>query len=195
MQVRDRRRAHPPARAVEPNAHVRHISCDIDRYFGLIRRLSSAATAQPGQASPNAALAGAVGANGQTSMTLSQLAQLKPTGPVDGPVLGGLLSGVGSKVDQPSIKFYKGGKKYNQWEFIWNPLEDQAQALQQGLSTPPKATVPGQPGQSIGVGAAGTSILGTPPSRAQPVRRRRRPWCTSTGPDGQTSPTDTSPGP
>ena len=40
--------------------------------------------------------------------------------------------------------------------------KDQAQALQQGLSNPAQGTAPGQPGQSIGAGAAGTSILGTP---------------------------------
>jgi hypothetical protein len=61
------------------------------------------------------------------------LAALKPTGPVDGPVLGGFLTGVASTVDKPSIRVYNGGKKYNQWEFIWNPVEDQAKAVQQGL--------------------------------------------------------------
>jgi hypothetical protein len=63
-------------------------------------------------------------------------AQLQPTGPVDGPVLGAFLAGVagGNHYDADSIKTYKSGKTYQQWEFIWNPLEDQARALQNGLS-------------------------------------------------------------
>jgi hypothetical protein len=89
------------------------------------------------------------------NQSLAALAALKPTGPVDGPVLGGFLTGISSTVDKPSIRIYNGGKKYNQWEFIWNPIEDQAKAVQQGLN--PVGTVAGQPGQSIGTGAAGTN--------------------------------------
>ena len=44
------------------------------------------------------------------------------------------ITGVASKVDQPSIRVYNGGKKYINWEFIWNPLEEQARAVQNGLS-------------------------------------------------------------
>jgi hypothetical protein len=95
------------------------------------------------------------------TQSLAALAALKPTGPVDGPVLGAFLTGVASSVDKPSIRFYNGGKKYIQWEFIWNPVEDQARAVQQGL-TNPQGALPGQPGQAIGTGAAGTSILGNP---------------------------------
>lgn len=66
---------------------------------------------------------------------LAQVMQLQPTGPVDGPVIGAFITGVGipTAIDQKSIRVYHGGKKYKDWEFIWNPLEDQAQALQQGL--------------------------------------------------------------
>ena len=89
------------------------------------------------------------------NQSLAALAALKPTGPVDGPVLGGFITGVASTVDRPSIRVYNGGKKYNQWEFIWNPVEDQAKAVQQGLN--PGGTMLGQPGQAIGTGAAGTN--------------------------------------
>ena len=98
----------------------------------------------------------------QNNLSLAALAALKPTGPVDGPVLGGFLTGVGSTVDKPSIRIYNGGKKYLDWEFIWNPVEDQAKAVQQGI-TNPQGALPGQPGQSIGGGPAGTSIFGNPP--------------------------------
>ena len=57
----------------------------------------------------------------------------QPTGPVDGPVIGGFLTGVGSTVDESSVKVYDGSSNYNQWEFIWNPIEDQARAVQQGV--------------------------------------------------------------
>jgi hypothetical protein len=73
----------------------------------------------------------------------------KPTGPVDGPVLGAFLTGVVSKSPRSSVKVYHGGKKYSEWEFIWNPLEDQARAAQQGLA--PQGAIPGQPGQPAGI--------------------------------------------
>ena len=57
----------------------------------------------------------------------------KPTGAVDGPVLGGFLTGVASTVDAPSLKVLHGAKKYKDWEFIWNPLADQAAATQQAV--------------------------------------------------------------
>jgi hypothetical protein len=72
--------------------------------------------------------------------TLAAMALLKPTGPVDGPVLGGFLTGVACTQEARSLKFYHGGKKYIDWEFIWNPLEDAAAAMQQQLSGASGAT-------------------------------------------------------
>ncbi len=80
---------------------------------------------------------------------LAALAQLKPTGPVDGPVLGGFLTGVGGKVDAKSVKSYHGAKKLNQFEFIWNPLEDAAAALQNQMNN--------MQSSGIGTGMAGTN--------------------------------------
>jgi len=103
---------------------------------------------------------------------VNPLSLLKPTGPVDGPVLGAFLTGVGggTKSDAPSIKVYNFGKKYKDWEFIWNPLEDQARAAQQALSG-----VGGQPGSPLGIGIPGpaggaTGFGGTivPPASSQP---------------------------
>ncbi len=120
---------------------------------------------------------GPSGALGGQALTTNPLLQMKPTGPVDGPVLGGFITGVASKVDQPSLKVYKGGKKYIDWEFIWNPLEEQARASQNGLSPqgsplqqpgqfglplgPTNGTAPGQP-------AAGPGAAPTPSQQAQP---------------------------
>jgi hypothetical protein len=89
-------------------------------------------------------------------------------------VLGAFITGVASKVDQPSIRVYKGGKKYLDWEFIWNPLEDQARAVQNGLSQAQgsQQQQPGQPGLPIGPinGAAPGQPQGGPatPQQAQP---------------------------
>jgi hypothetical protein len=130
--------------------------------------LQNAASPQPNQNATTptptnnpgtAVAAGGLNTN-MNAQSLAALAALKPTGPVDGPVIGGFLTGVSSTVDKPSIRIYNGGKKYNQWEFIWNPVEDQAKAVQQGIGSP--VVLPGQPGQAIGAGAAGTNALGNP---------------------------------
>jgi hypothetical protein len=96
---------------------------------------------------------------------VNPLALLKPTGPVDGPVLGAFLTGVGggTKSDALSIKVVSGGKKYKDWEFIWNPLEDQARAAQQGLSPlgQPAGVPTGLLNGPAGIGT--TNQVGTPP--------------------------------
>ncbi len=79
--------------------------------------------------------------------TLAAMALLKPTGPVDGPVLGGFLTGVACTQDARSLKFYHGGKKYIDWEFIWNPLEDAAAAMQQQLG----GATTGAAGSGLGI--------------------------------------------
>ena len=107
------------------------------------------------------------------NQSLAALAALKPTGPVDGPVLGGFLTGVGSSVDKPSIRIYNGGKKYSQWEFIWNPVEDQAKA-RAARAEQSAGALPGQPGQAIGSGAGG--------------HKHFRQWRSASGPGAANSP-------
>lgn len=51
-----------------------------------------------------------------------------------GPVMGGFIIGVAGKSDKSSIKVYKGGVTYKQWEFIFNPLE-QVQTIGTVLTT------------------------------------------------------------
>ncbi|HEX4003942.1 MAG TPA: hypothetical protein VHX36_14925 [Candidatus Acidoferrales bacterium] len=113
--------------------------------------------------------AGAFGSTGSTALgqsgnPLAQVMALQPTGPVDGPVVGAFLTGVGipTAIDQKSIRIYHGGKKYKDWEFIWNPLEDQAQALQQGLGAQSQGAQPGQT-QPGATPSSGTSPFGTTP--------------------------------
>lgn len=99
---------------------------------------------------------------GNTQVNLAALAMLKPTGPVDGPVLGGFLSGVAGKTDAVSVKRYHGAKKLNQFEFIWNPLEDAAAAVQNQLSN--------MQGNVMGSGANGSASSGSSPFGTNPTQ-------------------------
>jgi hypothetical protein len=127
----------------------------------------NATPAQPGQTAPTSQPSSPQPAPPQPAQSGSgvfgnPIAQ-QPTGPVDGPVIGGFLTGVGSTVDQPSLKVYDGGTNYNQWEFIWNPIEDQARAVQQGLGQG-QGILPGLlgPGGSGGLmGQPGANGIGT----------------------------------
>lgn len=77
-----------------------------------------------------------------------------------GQVIGGFIIGVAGKLNKPSIKIYKGGTTYKQWEFIFNPLE-QVQTIG-GISTGPAAPAGAQPGSG--------SPLGMPQPPPQPPR-------------------------
>jgi len=77
----------------------------------------------------------------------------KPTGPVDGPVLGAFLTGVASNVPLPSRKWFHHAKVYKEWEFIWNPLDDQAAAAQQQATAIPLLGAPAG-GSTFGSGSA-----------------------------------------
>jgi hypothetical protein len=93
------------------------------------------------------------GTPSQDPLALNPLLQLKPTGAVEGPVLGAFFTGVGCTTDVKSVKYYRRGKKYKEWEFIWNPLEDALAAAQQ----------PGggqQGGLGVGLGQAATPAGG-----------------------------------
>jgi hypothetical protein len=125
-------------------------------------------------ASPSGCTIQAPGFQGMAPAALQALLKLKPTGAVDSPVIGGFLVGVGSTVDRKSVKVWKGGKKYADWEFIWNPIEDQARAIQQGLGGSPAGL--GLPGPGNGLpgpattttGGIGTGPLQAPPTVPQP---------------------------
>jgi hypothetical protein len=101
--------------------------------------------------------------------TLAAMALLKPTGPVDGPVLGGFLTGVGCTQDSASQRVYHGGKKYINWEFIWNPLEDAAAAMQQQL------------GGAQGGGLAGSGLPGSSPAGGALGQGTTNPFGSSQG--------------
>jgi hypothetical protein len=73
-------------------------------------------------------------------------------------VLGGSITGVGSKIEKPSLMVYKRAKKYKEWEFIYNPIELQQQAAA-GMSG---GSGPGIGQPANGQGGIGGSSFGTP---------------------------------
>jgi hypothetical protein len=133
---------------------------------------------QMGTTSTTANTCGVPGALGMPPEALKALMELKPTGPVDSPVIGGMLIGVGSTVERTSVKVYKGGKKYNEWEFIWNPIEEQALALQQGINQAGALGGLGSLGQGIGLPGLGTTSsggIGSSPIQAPPLTQTPQP--------------------
>ena len=117
----------------------------------------------PAPSSSNGGNTLGLGTSAASGQVPASVLQAQPTGPVDGPVLGGLLTGVASKIDHPSLKVYKGGKTYQQWEFIWNPLEDQGRVLQNGLA--PQGQQPGVALPIANPNGGGTSgTPGNPPT-------------------------------
>lgn len=63
-------------------------------------------------------------------------------------IIGGNIIGVGSKINKKSVRIYEKGKKYQEWEFVWDPSKD--------------VVVSSQPGTQIG------TPIGTPPGGGQP---------------------------
>ena len=99
--------------------------------------------AQPGQQNGlQSGQVGQPGLGGQNSIASST--QPAPLEAADSPVFGGSVIGVASKVKQPSIVVYQGGKTYLDWEFIWNPLMNGNGAP--GQIAVPGLNAPGQPG-------------------------------------------------
>jgi hypothetical protein len=135
---------------------------------------SSETQDQPASGSSTTCPQGAqlAGMMGMPPAALQALLDMKPTGPVDSPVIGGFLVGVGSTVDRKSVRIYKGGKKYSEWEFIWNPLEEQALAMQQamGQSGGLGGVTGGLTGgiQPIGIATSTPGQAQTPPNQQQP---------------------------
>lgn len=146
--------------------------------------LSPGQNAQPGfGASAGQSSKLSFGSSNQASLGLNPLLTMKPTGPVDSPVLGAFMTGVACTTDAKGVKVYRRAKKYKDWEFIWNPLEDALMAAQQpggqqgGVLPGQTSATPGLGGStltnafgsssSIGNGPVGTSPQ-QPPQQQQP---------------------------
>jgi hypothetical protein len=121
------------------------------------------------------------GSPSQDPLALNPLLQLKPTGAVEGPVLGAFFTGVACTTDAKSVKYYRRGKKYKEWEFIWNPLEDALVAAQQpgggqqgGLGFGQASATPGGLGGNSLSNTFGTSSMG-PGSTGGPQPGQQQP--------------------
>ncbi|MGB8543422.1 MAG: hypothetical protein WCD49_17460 [Candidatus Acidiferrales bacterium] len=96
-----------------------------------------------------------LGSSSQSAPALNPLLALKPTGPVDSPVLGAFFTGVACTTDVKGVKYYRRAKKYKDWEFIWNPLEDALAAAQQpGGGQQQGGVLPGQSSAASGLGGS-----------------------------------------
>jgi hypothetical protein len=93
-------------------------------------------------------------------------------------VIGGNIIGVGSNVDQKSLRVYEKAKNYKLFEFIWDPSKDTAAAIQAGTQpgTVPGGTgIGGQPiGQPMG-GPGGTQPSPTGPGFPTPTPQQPAP--------------------
>jgi len=122
------------------------------------------------------------GSPSQDPLALNPLLQLKPTGAVEGPVLGAFLTGVACTTDVKSVKYYRRGRKYKEWEFIWNPLEDALAAAQQpgggqqsGLGVGQASATPGGFGGNNPSNTFGTSSIGPGSSMGGPQPTQPQP--------------------
>lgn len=79
----------------------------------------------------------------------------------DSTVFGGSIIGVASKIKTPSLRVYKLGTSYYEWEFLWDPTAVPGAMPGTPAGTPtgtppgtsigtPPTTTPGQPGGTIG---------------------------------------------
>lgn len=93
---------------------------------------------------------GATGASGGTGATPATgtgagTSQTTPGTLGSGPIIGGNIIGVGSKVAKTSLKVYNGAQIYRDWEFLWDPTQDAIQQGQPGVGGPQPGTPAGQP--------------------------------------------------
>jgi hypothetical protein len=125
---------------------------------------TSAAGAQSGTGQPSQQFGQQSGANTTSTpgASTSGIADAQPQ-PLGTDTIGGNIIGVGSKIKQSSYRIYLGGDTYQQWEFIWNPLQQVAIPGQAAGPAPPPPVAPGS-------GAApAPGILGQPPANGAPV--------------------------
>jgi type II secretory pathway pseudopilin PulG len=84
---------------------------------------------------------------------------------------GGAIVGVASLSKDPTIRIYNKKKTYNEWQFIYNPIMDQANVLIKG------------PYQPTTIGAA--NQIGTPASQMNGQQQQQSPFGQSSSPFGQ----------
>ena len=76
--------------------------------------------------------------------------------------IGGGIAGVASTLEQDSIMIYEEHQKYNEWEFIYDPAKDRANA---GMMNP---AGPGTPADQLNKKSSSTSQTGFGPPTTPP---------------------------
>jgi len=112
--------------------------------------------------------------------------------PLTGPVLGGNIIGVGSKMKQPSLRIYLGGETYQEWEFIWNPTGQIALPVQAPVNpnaNPTAAPNATNPNGAYPNGANPNGMNPNPPNpngpEGQPPQQNQQPPIVNVPPPGQ----------
>lgn len=141
-----------------------NVNGSIGSQFGATPQSGAQASQQGGlQPGQSGGLQSGFGGQNSSGSMLSST-QPAPLEAVDSPVFGGSVIGVASKMKQPSITVYQGGKTYFDWEFIWNPLTNANGVPGQQVAIP-GLNVPSQPGAAPNPAAlsGGANGTGNPP--------------------------------
>ncbi len=101
----------------------------------------------PGQTAPGQTPPGQTGPGQQNGSAATPDALQAQPQPLSGNVIGGNIIGVGSKVKEDSLLVYKGGESYDEWEFIWNPMQLGGAPGQAAPVNPAAPANPASPGQ------------------------------------------------
>ncbi len=114
---------------------------------------------------------GTPGQTGQTGQPANPASTPDPLAsqpqPLQGAVIGGNIIGVGSKVKQSSLRLYEGGDTYEQWEFIYNPIQ-QVAIPGQGPVNPNAPPAPAAPGATAAPGTPTDASPSAPPQAGLP---------------------------
>jgi hypothetical protein len=148
--------------------------------------------AQPGQPGQSAVATSADGSQPATTDAsgdaMSTPQAITPTS--TGPIIGGNIIGVGSKISAPSVMVYEKAKNYHLFEFIWDPSKDTTIAGQ-----PPLQTGTGL-GQNIGTNPSAFGAQpGNPNPNSSPNPNQGQPNGPGNGGAPTTPPLDAAPAP
>ncbi len=115
---------------------------------------------------------GATGSNSATGSNGTTTALGNQQGPGGQAFGAGAIIGVGSKSKDPTIRIYNKKKTYDEWQFIYNPIMDQANVLLKGPYSPSTLT---------------TSNAGTPAGQLNQQNQQQSPFGPQNGGFGSQS--------
>ncbi len=120
--------------------------------------------ANPGNAQNSPGTPGGTGSGENTNPQ-----PITPSQPM-GPIMGGNIIGVASKVNKVSVKRYEKATNYREWEFYWDPSKDGI-----GVGQPATGAQPGTPmgspiGGPIGMPMGGPPLSNPPENNPSPIK-------------------------